>query len=214
MRSKVTIVDYGLGNLLSLKRAFEAIECTVSITNNTNTLINSSKIILPGIGAYAKAMQSIREQNLEETLILAAKKGIPFLGICLGMQLLLTESEEFGISKGLNLIPGKVKLINKLIKKGDNLKVPHIGWNTISASDLNSNSKCKFFKKLKKNQSFYFVHSLASFPRNSEHRFYDTKYGNVSLPAIIGDQNIFGFQFHPEKSGQHGLKLLKEFLKI
>lgn len=211
---KILIVDYGLGNLLSLKRAFEYLGSEVIISNVASSLNEASKIILPGVGAYAKAMESIRQLNLEKPLISASNKGIPLLGICLGMQLLLGESEEFGKTKGLNIIPGKVKSIKKLIATNNKTKVPHIGWNTLHKSDSSKNFNLKIFKNIKSEQSFYFVHSFASFPKNQKHRIYDTRYGDVSVPAIIGDQNIFGFQFHPEKSGQQGLKLLKEFLKI
>ena len=114
--SKVTIIDYGAGNLLSLKRAFEFLESKVVITSDQKLISNSSRIVLPGVGAFAKAMKSIRDLNLEETIISVAKKRVPFLGICLGMQLLLSESEEFGHTKGLNLIPGKVESINKIHK--------------------------------------------------------------------------------------------------
>ena len=120
---KILIVDYGLGNLLSLKRAFEYLGSEVIISNVASSLNEASKIILPGVGAYAKAMESIRQLNLEKPLISASNKGIPLLGICLGMQLLLGESEEFGKTKGLNIIPGKVKSIKKLIATNNKTKI-------------------------------------------------------------------------------------------
>ena len=212
--SKVTIIDYGAGNLLSLKRAFEVFESKVVITSDQKLITNSSRIILPGVGAFAKAMQSIRDLNLEETIISVAKKGVPFLGICLGMQLLLSESEEFGHTKGLNLIPGKVESINKISGGKKNLKIPHIGWNTIQKSKNSKSSKQALFNDLHVDDSFYFVHSFASVPKNSENRLFDTIYESVILSAVIGNNNIYGFQFHPEKSGKNGLKLLKKFLEI
>ena len=212
--SKVTIIDYGAGNLLSLKRAFEFLESTVVITSDQKLISNSSRIILPGVGAFAKAMKSIRDLNLEETIISVAKKGVPFLGICLGMQLLLSESEEFGNTDGLNLIPGKVESINKISGGKENLKVPHIGWNTIQKSKNYKSLNQTLFNDLSADDSFYFVHSFASVPKNSENRLYDTIYEGVILSAVIGNNNIYGFQFHPEKSGKNGLKLLKKFLEI
>ncbi len=211
---KITIVDYGLGNLESLKRAFQHLDSDVIVTSDISALDSASKLILPGVGAYAKAMQSIKKLSLEKPLVSAAKKGVPFLGICLGMQLLLSESEEFGNTNGLNLIPGKVKSIKKLLKANSVTKVPHVGWNTLHKSDSNKNSSLTMFNNLRKENSFYFVHSFASFPENSSHRFYDTYYEELNLPAVINKDNVFGFQFHPEKSGQFGLQLLKEFLKL
>ena len=212
--SKVTIIDYGAGNLLSLKRAFEFLESKVVITSDQKLITNSSRIVLPGVGAFAKAMKSIRDLNLEETIISVAKKGVPFLGICLGMQLLLSESEEFGHTKGLNLIPGKVESINKISGGKENLKIPHIGWNTIQKSKNSKSSNQTLFNDLRADDSFYFVHSFASVPKNSENRLFDTIYESVILSAVIGNNNVYGFQFHPEKSGKNGLKLLKKFLEI
>ena len=211
---KVTIIDYGLGNLLSLRRAFEFLEASVVITNEHKLIANSSCIILPGVGAFGTAMKFIKDLNIEEQLISVAKKGIPFLGICLGMQLLLTESEEFGLNKGLNLIEGKVKSIRNMARDNNNLILPHIGWNTIKKFDDEEKLKTNLFKDINKDSSFYFVHSFASFPKNKNHRLFDTVYEDINLPAVIENNNICGFQFHPEKSGKNGLKLLENFLKI
>ncbi len=210
----VTVIDYGLGNLLSLKRAFEFSGANVIITNDHKLISKASRVVLPGVGAFGKAMDSINSLNLKEEIILTAKKGIPFLGICLGMQLLLTESEEFGLHKGLNLLEGKVQAIRDIIKNKKDLKIPHVGWNTIKETNLKSKNEFSVLKNIKEHDSFYFVHSFVSLPKNSDERKYDTIYEGVKLPAIIGKKNILGFQFHPEKSGRAGLKLLEDFLKF
>tara|TARA_B100001741_G_C16543467_1_gene595529 strand:+ start:1118 stop:1768 length:651 start_codon:yes stop_codon:yes gene_type:complete len=212
-KANVTVIDYGTGNLLSLKRAFEHVGAKVNITNDHKLILNSSRVVLPGVGAYGKAMDALKDLNLTESIISVAKKEIPFLGICLGMQLLLSESEEFGFNKGLNLIEGKVKSIRNVIKK-NNVKLPHIGWNTLKKIEKIKLDEKNLLYNYNEKDSFYFIHSFASFPKNLNHRLFDTVYESIDLPAIIGYKNIYGFQFHPEKSGKTGLKLLEKFLKI
>ena len=213
-RKDVTIIDYGSGNLLSLKRAFEFCGANVIITSNYKIISNASRIVLPGVGAFGNAMKKINILNLKEEIVSTAEKGIPFLGVCLGMQLLMSESEEFGSHKGLNLLQGKVKSIKDIIKNKKDLKIPLIGWKTIHETDLKNINDPSFLKKIKKSDFFYFLHSFVSLPNNVHERKYDVIYEGVKLPAIIGKKNIFGFQFHPEKSGRTGLKLLEEFLKV
>tara|TARA_B100000427_G_C15393869_1_gene544541 strand:+ start:99 stop:749 length:651 start_codon:yes stop_codon:yes gene_type:complete len=213
-KNAVTIIDYGLGNLLSLKRALEFVGASVDITKDSKKIFSSSRVVLPGVGAYGKAMQAINDLNIKDQIISVAEKGIPFLGICLGMQLLLSESDEFGNTKGLNLIEGKVRAIQDIVKNKNNLKVPHIGWNTINKYDESKKLELDIFKNSNKNHSFYFVHSFVSMPKKAEHKLFNTIYGETELPAVIGDKNILGLQFHPEKSSKNGLKLLENFLKI
>ena len=207
----VTIVDYGLGNLLSLSRAFEFIGCDVVITRDHKTILDSSHLILPGVGSFPVAMESINKLDLKKILLEVADRGTPLLGICLGMQLLMTKSEEFKITEGLNLISGDVKKIKKSSDK--NIKIPHIGWNTLESSN-SSEDKLKILIGTNKKDSYYFVHSYTPIPNNKENRIFDTIYENVALSAIIKKKNIIGFQFHPEKSGKSGLQLLKNFLEI
>jgi glutamine amidotransferase len=205
---KIVIIDYELGNLLSLKRAIEYIGFEVEITNSENKINNSGIIILPGVGSFERGMKNIRINNLEKIIIKSAKSEKKILGICLGMQLFFNDSEETTKkTTGLGLIDGKVLSIkNKL--KNKNIKVPHIGWGTFQ--DINK--KNKLFKNINKNDYAYFVHSYFVLPKKKENILASTKYFNLSIPSVINSQNVTGFQFHPEKSGNVGLELLKNYL--
>ena len=211
---RVTIIDYGLGNLLSLQRAFEFIGVNAIITREHKLILGSTHVILPGVGAFPMAMDSIIKFKLKESLLKVANSGIPLLGICLGMQLLLTESEEFEHTRGLNLIPGKVNRIHDSKNKSKKIKIPHIGWNTLIPNNINNNFELKLLEKTGKEDSYYFVHSFTSIPDEKEHRIYETVYEDINLSAIIKKKNILGFQFHPEKSGRSGLQILRNFLQI
>ena len=210
--SKVTIIDYGLGNLLSLKRAFEFVGAEVLITSENNLIANSSGIVLPGVGAFSKAMELIKSLGIKEILISSAKKEIPFLGICLGMQLLFTESEEFELTEGLNLIPGKVISIPKNSKDGKKLILPHIGWNSLELSKNRNNWKNTILGKNDFFDKVYFIHSFMALPKNSSDKVANCIYGGHEITAVVENKNISGCQFHPEKSGKLGLKILENFL--
>tara|TARA_Y100000590_G_scaffold435250_1_gene554443 strand:+ start:1314 stop:1976 length:663 start_codon:yes stop_codon:yes gene_type:complete len=212
-KKKITVIDYGVGNILSLKNSLEHLGADVLFSNKEKEILNSSHIILPGVGAFPSAMYLINELNLKEILYNAASKNINLLGICLGMQLLLTQSEEFKITEGLNLIPGKVKFIKDFSKKNKNLKLPHIGWNQIIKQNINIKAN-EITKNLIETDHFYFVHSFMSLTDNKNDQLFFTKYYDVNVPAIIGRKNIYGFQFHPEKSGKSGLKLLQNFINL
>jgi glutamine amidotransferase len=205
---KIVIIDYELGNLLSLKRAIEYIGFEVEITNSENKINNSGIIILPGVGSFERGMKNIRINNLEKIIIKSAKSEKKILGICLGMQLFFNDSEETTKkTTGLGLIDGKVLSIkNKL--KNKKIKVPHIGWGTFQ--DINK--KNKLFKNINKNDYAYFVHSYFVLPKKKQNILASTKYFNLSIPSVINSQNVTGFQFHPEKSGNVGLELLKNYL--
>jgi imidazole glycerol-phosphate synthase subunit HisH len=209
---KVTIVDYGLGNLLSLKRAFEFHDASVIITKEHKVISNSSRVVLPGVGAFGTAMQFIKDLNIEESLISVAEKGIPFLGICLGMQLLFTESEEFKKTKGLNLMTGKVISIPTNSVNGKRLTLPHIGWNSIVPSNNLNNWKGTILEDNNFSDEVYFIHSLMAAPQNEEDKIAECIYGGHRIIAAVKKNNISGCQFHPEKSGELGLKILKNFI--
>ena len=211
--SKVTIVDYGLGNLLSLKRAFEFVGADVLVTSENNLIANSSRIVLPGVGAFNKAMELIKGLGIEEILTSSAKKEVPFLGICLGMQLLFTESEEFELTRGLNLIPGKVVSIPKSSKGGKKLILPHIGWNSLELSKNRNNWKDTILDKNDFSDKVYFIHSFMAIPDNTSDKVANCTYGDHEITAVVENKNIVGCQFHPEKSGKLGLKILKNFLE-
>tara|TARA_A100001011_G_scaffold382301_1_gene451863 strand:- start:356 stop:1006 length:651 start_codon:yes stop_codon:yes gene_type:complete len=214
LKKKVAIIDYGVGNLLSIKRAFEKIDSEVVVTSKFNEILNSSYVVLPGVGAFGKAMQSIKKYELFETIQSVAKKGKPLLGICLGAQLLLSESEEFETNYGLDIIKGKVVSINKYIKDSKKLKIPHIGWCEIEENRNESLNDNVFFKCIDKKDTFYFVHSFMCEPNDTKNILYKVNHDGINLTAMVGIGNVYGCQFHPEKSGESGLKLLSNFLKL
>ena len=203
----ITIVDYGCGNLLSIKRGLEKIGYNSKISDNANDILNSTHLILPGVGAFGNAMDLLKKKTLEKTLKkYAIEKNKPLLGICLGMQLLLSRGYEFGKFNGLNFIPGDVKNINEVSKI--QLKVPNIGWNNIQ---INKNNKLyNHFNNL----SFYFVHSYVSITENKADTVAYCNYFDADIPSIIQKNKIIGCQFHPEKSGENGLKFLKTFCDL
>ncbi|MBP0725722.1 imidazole glycerol phosphate synthase subunit HisH [Bacillus sp. RG28] len=195
------IVDYGAGNLSSLQRAFEQIGLDVEISDDKEVIQNASSIILPGVGAFGAAMDELKKRNLIDVLKKKAMEGTPFLGICLGMQLLYEFSEEEGKYEGLGLLKGTIKRIP------DTVKVPHMGWNSLT-----------FYKNdpiLKNNLDgdyVYFVHSYYA-QADDENIVAYSDYG-VKVPAIVNSKNIYGMQFHPEKSSEAGLNLLKTFKEM
>ena len=208
MRNKVIIIDYGLGNLLSLKRAIEAVGYESKISDTKKEIENAKISILPGVGSFENGMENIKKKKLKENIMNTVKKGNNLLGICLGMQLFFNSSEESKKKiKGLGLIDGKIVDLKKNLKD-DNAKVPHIGWASFEKLIL----KKKFFLKLNKKDDMYFIHSYYANPKNNQHILATTKYFNISIPSIVNNNNITGFQFHPEKSGLKGLELLKSYL--
>jgi len=209
MKKEIIIIDYGMGNILSLKRALEYIGASVVVTKDNDIISKSSHIILPGVGAFPKAMETINKSGIGEAIRSSVKKGNFLLGICLGMQLLLTDSEEFLFSKGLDLISGNVKIISK----NKNIKIPHVGWSNLKKLNYSIKFDKYLFKNINKKDSFYFTHSFMCFKKKNKCLYY-TNYSNIKIPAVINSENIFGFQFHPEKSGKAGLILLENFKNI
>ena len=197
------IVDYGVGNLFSLKSSFNAIGENVIVSSDAETVRRADRIVLPGVGAFSDAAYKLKNSGLYNAVRAAVKDGTPLLGICLGMQLLFDKSFEFGEYDGLGLIKGEVVPIPK--KAG--LKIPHIGWNALELSRLHP-----LFKYLKSGDFVYFVHSY--YAANCDKSVIaTTEYGSV-LTAAVADKNVLGCQFHPEKSGEVGLKILKAFCEI
>ncbi|MFQ5708566.1 MAG: imidazole glycerol phosphate synthase subunit HisH [bacterium] len=195
----ISIVDYGVGNLKSLKNALEFLEIPCKLISSAAEIATAEKLLLPGVGAFAYAVENLHIFDLKAPIIEGAKNGVPILGICLGMQLLFTDSEEGGGKSGLDLIPGHVK---QLV---GNVKVPHVGWN-----EINSTRPSKLFKGLPPTRFAYFVHSYYCEPESKETVTATTEYG-TSFPCVTEQDNVFGVQFHPEKSQELGLELLKNF---
>lgn len=198
----ISIIDYGAGNLANIKNAFDYLGMEASIVSKPEDLISAEKIVLPGVGAFSPAIKRLRETGFVEILRERINDGVPLLGICLGMQLLMSGSEENGNSKGLDFIKGKVTKLT-----GDQ-KIPHMGWNTLDferATPLN--------KGIETGKYAYFVHSYFCSPEDFNVVTSRTRYGE-SFASIIEHENIYGMQFHPEKSQQTGLQLLKNFGSI
>ena len=210
--SNVTVIDYGVGNLLSVQRGFEHCGATVTITADPNEILASNKVVLPGVGAFGNAMQALKMLGLVTVLREIAQRQTPLLGICLGMQLLMDESEEFGITAGLGLISGRVIPVPTETISGEMQKIPHIGWSALHPSSVLGAWNGTILQDIRSGEAVYFVHSFMAVPDVSEHCIADCIYGGHQVPAVIGRNNIVGCQFHPEKSGEVGLKLLRSFL--
>lgn len=196
----IAIIDYGMGNLRSVEKAFEAVGADSRITQNAEEINSAQKIVLPGVGAMACAMQRLLELNLVAVIKEQIQKGKPFLGICLGMQLLFNESEEGGKVKGMGVLDGCVKRF-----KG--LKVPHIGWN-----NLNQKGDRVLFEGVADNSFVYFCHSYYCQPKDYSLVAAETDYG-INFASAVAKDNIWAVQFHPEKSQQLGLGIVKNFVK-
>lgn len=201
----VLVIDYGMGNLASVKRAFEECGSDVFISDDPKSIDNATKIIVPGVGSYAMAMQSIRKMGWEDAISKTVCKGMPLLGICLGMQLLADEGEEHGSSKGLGLIPGKIQHLT-IRNTSQDLRVPHVGWNEITAKQDDI-----LLKGIENGTDFYFVHSYYFNAANENNILAKTPYG-LDFPSIVRKDNVWGTQFHPEKSSLPGFQLIRNFL--
>ena len=207
---KITILDYGCGNILSLKRGLERVGFKSEITSDHKHILNSNFLVLPGVGAFNYAMNLLKEKNLVEILRkYIQNKEKKILGVCLGMQLLLTKSFEMGEHKGLDFIEGDVVRIDKN-SKIKNLKVPHVSWNQIS-HNLESKNISEITNQII-NKDFYFVHSYMSITKKKDETIALCKYFDVDIPAVIRKENIIGCQFHPEKSGINGHNFLKTII--
>lgn len=199
----IAIIDYGVGNLFSLKSSFSEIGEEAIVTNDIKTIEKADRLILPGVGAFRDASIKLRESGMADVVLKEAAKGKPIMGICLGMQLLFERSYEYGEYEGLGLIKGSVKYIGDVIP-GD-LKIPHIGWNQLKFK----NERSKIFSLINEGDCVYFVHSFYG-ADCEESTIATTEYG-AELTAAVQSGNVYGCQFHPEKSGEVGLKILKAF---
>ena len=228
MAGTIAIVDYGVGNLFSLKSSFAAIGAeNVKVTSDAGDLRAAERIVLPGVGAFGDAAKKLCSSGLAAPLLEEARRGKPFLGVCLGMQLLFERSFEYGEHEGLGLIPGEIRPISEVIPAG--LKIPHIGWNALRfnhsrrEAGFNSGGKtppetpaekspCPLFVYIKEGDCVYFVHSYSAFCPD-EFITATTEYG-ADLTAAVQRGNVYGCQFHPEKSGTVGLNILRAFCEL
>ena len=198
----IAVIDYGVGNLYSLSHSLAHIGAENIVTRDPEIIASADKLILPGVGAFEDARRKLDETGLTGLIVERAKSGTPLMGICLGMQMLFDKSYEYGEHEGLHLIPGEICPIEKDLSRP--LKVPHIGWNT-----LNIVRPCLLTKYISEGDSVYYVHSY--YAKNIGEALSASSEYDVTIPGIVTNGNVFGTQFHPEKSGEIGLRILKAF---
>ncbi len=198
----IAIIDYGMGNLRSVHKAFEKVGAQVQVTHNAADILKADKIVLPGVGAMAPAMQKLQELGLIDAIRTVTKQGKPFFGICLGLQLLFEKSSEGGLVEGLKILEGSVERFNQL-------KVPHMGWNQIQVQSAGH----AMYQGVENRANVYFCHSYYVQPPNTHLAASTTNYG-INFVSSIAKDNIWGVQFHPEKSQSIGLKILENFAKL
>ena len=201
---KIIIVDYGMNNLFSIYNSILHLGFNVEVSSNHQKILNSDVLILPGVGSFPKAMNRIKKMKLDKVIKHAALSNKLIIGICLGMQLLFNNSREFGITKGLGIISGEVQKLNYKNKK---IITPHVGWNKVKVSNKYKKEFLKFEEK-----NFYYVHSFFVSNINDKYICMQSNYSGVKIPSLVKSKNIVAFQFHPEKSGKTGLKLLQQVL--
>lgn len=203
---KLRIIDYGVGNIYSALKAFKLYAEDTELTEDKDDLLNADAVVLPGVGAFAAGMGGLEERNLIETVQEIHAKGTPMLGICLGAQLLMGKSFEFGQHEGLGIVPGEVKHFPEFGKR-----IPHIGWNEIE-EDQSWNGT--IFEGIGENPEMYFVHSFYMNPNERSHSLATTTYGGFNFTSVIKEGNTYGCQFHPEKSSKVGLKIIENFVRM
>lgn len=200
--SQVSIIDYGVGNLRSVEKAFATTDCEAIVSSDEKDLRRAERLVLPGVGAFGACMKALSERGFDQLVREKVMEGTPLLGVCVGMQLLFEESDEFGATRGLGLLRGRVRRFS------DELLVPHVGWNRIDQIRENP-----LFTGVANRSFFYFVHSYYCAPVDKQVVVGETEYG-VSYASVVAKGNICGVQFHPEKSQEAGLRLLKNFARL
>ena len=200
--SEVAIIDYGVGNLRSVEKAFAAMGCEAVVSGEEDALRKARKLVLPGVGAFGACMRALAQHGFDRLVSERVEAGTPLLGVCVGMQLLFETSDEFGSTPGLGLLPGKVRRFS------DDLVVPHVGWNRVRERQSHA-----LLNDLPPGAHFYFVHSYYCEPVDKQVVIGETEYG-VTYASVVAKDNICGVQFHPEKSQEAGLRLLKNFARL
>jgi glutamine amidotransferase len=207
----IAVIDYGIGNVKSMMNALTGLNVSTILTNSKHKILASDGLILPGVGAFGKGMENLKKFDLIETLNEYVESGKPLLGVCLGMQMLLEESEEFQITKGLGFIKGKVVKMQIGINSKD--KLPHVSWNEL-IEPKNNKWDNTILKNVSPHSDVYFVHSYISVPDNSEDVLAQSEYGEKKFCSAIHRKNVYGTQFHPEKSAKVGQLILNNFISI
>ena len=211
---KITVIDYGLSNLRSVQNAFARCGAETLLTSSAADVRAAEALVLPGVGAFRDGMAGLERLGLVEVIRQKAVEGTPLLGICLGMQMLFDESEEFGTCPGLGLIPGRVVKIPAEDVQGKPQKVPHIRWDPLLPAGGHSDFAGTVLEKVTPGQECYFIHSYEAKPANETDRLADTCYGGRRVCAVAAHGSVVGCQFHPEKSGPVGLSILSQFINI
>lgn len=206
----IVVIDYGIGNIKSIKNAFDEFGVKIILSREKVDILNADGVILPGVGAFSHGMNNLIKYNLVDIIGEFVKTDRPLLGICLGMQMMLEESEEFGITKGLGLIKGKV--IKIPIDETKKVKLPHISWNGIKAKNITWGNT--ILENVPEDSDMYFVHTFVANPKNEDEILSVTEYADIEFCSSIKKNNIYGCQFHPEKSSKIGLTIIKNFIKI
>jgi len=214
MTRTVTVVDYGMGNLFSVAQAFEHCGAGIVVTDVPEQVASADRLVLPGVGAFADGMAGLLSRRLIEPILEFCRRERPFLGICLGMQMMMEYSEEFGRHEGLGLVAGGVVPIPPKGSDGRPHKIPHIGWNTLSMPGGRRSWESTPLKGVAPASSVYFVHSFMAAPKNPAHLLAECAYDGVPITAAVGRGSLFGCQFHPEKSARTGLTVIGDFLAL
>jgi glutamine amidotransferase len=204
----IAIIDYGMGNLRSVQKGFEAVGVEAIVTSDSKKILSARSVVLPGVGAFKACMDNLEKFDLIDTVKKSVQSGKPFLGICLGLQLLFSQAEEFGSVSGLDILKGKVVGFKDAPNSVDPLKIPHMGWNNVEVKPSQP-----LFDSVPNQSYFYFVHSYYVVPEDKATIATTTNYG-VDFVSGIHFENIHAFQFHPEKSQQLGLTVLKNFSRL
>ena len=209
---RVVVIDYGLGNLFSVARALHAIGAEVQVSSSPEMVWQAERLILPGVGAFGEGMQRLRSGGFIDPIRHAVDSGCPLLGICLGMQLLFSESEEFGLHQGLGLVEGRVVRLREADLAGRRVKVPHVGWSALRPAGSAQRWNSTVLRGVAPGEMTYFVHSFAAHPQEEAVSIAQTGYGGYEYCAVVHRGPITGCQFHPEKSGEVGLQILRNFV--
>lgn len=211
MSKTVTIIDYGIGNIHSVTRAFEKVGATPLLTTDREQILNAERLVLPGVGAFADCMSAFNSFHLGDVVREFARKERPLLGICVGMQMLFDVSEEFGTTEGLGILKGRVVALPKNAQNGERLRVPNIGWIELSAAKSWDGT---VLDSVEPKTSVYFVHSYYAMPASPADILATYDFGGHSIVAAVSSGPLVGCQFHPEKSGPAGLSMLKRFMSL
>lgn len=214
MTAKITIVDYGMGNLLNVARAFDHIGVEVLVTEDPAQAARADRLVVPGVGAFKDSVGAVRSRGFDKAILEFSQTKRPFLGICVGMQMLFDASDEFGDNSGLGVLSGRVKPVPAQTADGETQRIPHIGWNELVEPETSRSWDGTLLQDAPPKPAVYFVHSFAAVPSDTSIRLADCIYGGHRICAAVQNENVMATQFHPERSGQLGLNILRHFVQI